>query len=420
MEGNKINDDKPKITRKSERKTGKDDDVSTILKCETNLSVLTDMAFLGNKTKGEIEKNEKNKNLIEYEKALAKTNIEYEVPVKTNNQNDKKDKEDENKKNKEIKENKERIFVLGLIGKYLEEFLSIKSRIDVANEFKDEENQNDAMNLFRYVSYGFITKYKYKISTEKDQSCKDVKYLKNKFIGYEKKLNNDNFVFTDDKNNKDKKNFVGIFIPFNSCDVELNKDPKEFKYALDNVFNNKPVLFDKSPIIDAIILNLGIFTTGHDIKDDSVYGKNEKRGKEDYYPPLGWFKWALKIKENKTNKEENYWFGYDPVKSWCSGYIGLGNREAREEKVKKIENCNDMRNNGKTVGLGVWLRQNPKKMEEDCSVIEVGNEKYKVGFWMRVKPEAIRIANLDGEDYWVVNGIWNELRPYAIITKKIN
>ena len=80
----------------------------------------------------------------------------------------------------------------------------------------------------------------------------------------------------------------------------------------------------------------------------------------------------------------------------------------------------DMRNNGKKVGLGVWLRQDPKKMEEDCSVITVKDEEYKVGFSMRVNPKALKIPKSGNGEFWVVNGIQDELRPHGILVKKIN
>ena len=45
-------------------------------------------------------------------------------------------------------------------------------------------------------------------------------------------------------------------------------------------------------------------------------------------------------------------------------------------------------------------------------------KKYKVGFMLRVKPDKIR-ASKDKEDYWVLNGTIDEMRPYRILLKEI-
>ena len=65
------------------------------------------------------------------------------------------------------------------------------------------------------------------------------------------------------------------------------------------------------------------------------------------------------------------------------------------------------------------LCQNPKDMEDDCEEIEVGNEVYKVGFMLRIKPEAIRIPKSGNGKYWVVSGTKEDLRPYSILSKRI-
>ena len=63
--------------------------------------------------------------------------------------------------------------------------------------------------------------------------------------------------------------------------------------------------------------------------------------------------------------------------------------------------------------------QDPNKMEEDCKEIEVKGEIYKIGFMLRVRPDAIRQPKSGKGKYWVVNGIADEMRPYSILTKRI-
>ena len=57
-------------------------------------------------------------------------------------------------------------------------------------------------------------------------------------------------------------------------------------------------------------------------------------------------------------------------------------------------------------------------MEEYTETINANEEKYKVGFMIRVKPDKIR-ASQKNKDIWIVNGNDNELREYGILIKKL-
>ena len=232
----KVKDDnnllKPKITRSKKRKLNIDDN-NKMQEFKSNISVLADMALLGFKIKDDIDCDE-NGNLIKYEDVLDK-------------------------------ECDEHIFTLGLIGKYLDNVLGIHSRIDEEYESQDTEEKENAINSLRYISNGFITKYKYNISiiTEKareinqsgSKANKIIEEIRKRFKGEYSKLNDNNFAFTI---NKESNDFLGIFIPFIYDDVELNKD------SLGNIFkgefsNKEPKLCKNLPIIDTVILSLEIF-----------------------------------------------------------------------------------------------------------------------------------------------------------------
>ena len=51
----------------------------------------------------------------------------------------------------------------------------------------------------------------------------------------------------------------------------------------------------------------------------------------------------------------------------------------------------------------------------ECSL--VNGKKYKIWFIIRVKPDKIRYSN-SKNDYWVLNGSSDEMRPYRIFIKK--
>ena len=98
---------KPVVTRRKERRVVKDNN-STNNEPESNISVLADMALLGIDAEDDIE--DDRDELKEYEKGLDKTNDEH-------------------------------VFVLGLIGKYLDKVLGIYSRINEDNEFSERNDK---------------------------------------------------------------------------------------------------------------------------------------------------------------------------------------------------------------------------------------------------------------------------------------
>ena len=57
-------------------------------------------------------------------------------------------------------------------------------------------------------------------------------------------------------------------------------------------------------------------------------------------------------------------------------------------------------------------------MEKHCAIIDCYGIKYKIGFMTRVKPIKIRCAQ-GQDDYWIINGTDNEIRPYRILIKEL-
>ena len=70
---------------------------------------------------------------------------------------------------------------------------------------------------------------------------------------------------------------------------------------------------------------------------------------------------------------------------------------------------------GQLVGQGVYCTPNPSTAEGYSGISEINGKKYKTILMVRVKPDAIRS---DDDDYWVVNGTSDEIRPYRILYKE--
>ena len=178
---------------------------------------------------------------------------------------------------------------------------------------------------------------------------------------------------------------------------------------------------------------------------ESGWGENEKRGGFDYYPPKGWKCFGLKIVGKYDNGNDDQ-LAYNGNKNeWAIAYHGIGiggncktvenatynifeggfkpgigqahrNKKNINKRYKSNGNNND---NSKTVGIGVYCSPKPEVMNGYAKISDttINGKHYKMGFMMRVKPDKIRISE-SNQDYWVLDGTTNEMRPYRIMIKE--
>ena len=170
------------------------------------------------------------------------------------------------------------------------------------------------------------------------------------------------------------------------------------------------------------------------------WGVGENRGNMPYDPPIGWIGIGLKVMDVYDNGD-NTWIGMNNIKGeWCVAYHGVG-RNLSSDKIKDItgkiikgekqkfiagkgqvhEDCDDKFHPGKKVGIGVYCTPTIKTAESYSGKSCINGVNYKTVLMVRVKPEAIRCCGKCqyASDYWVVNGIIDEIRPYRILYKKV-
>ena len=124
----------------------------------------------------------------------------------------------------------------------------------------------------------------------------------------------------------------------------------------------------------------------------------------------------------KTNLNEalKRYFGFDTFK---------GDQEAIIRNVLEgndtfvlMKDCPDEFHPRQKVGEGVYCTPNIKAVEKYAGKSEINGIIYKTVLMVRVKPDALRHCNkcLDSRtnNYWVVNGTNDEIRPYRILYKK--
>ena len=122
---------------------------------------------------------------------------------------------------------------------------------------------------------------------------------------------------------------------------------------------------------------------------------------------------------------------------WCVAYHGLG-RSNTSDEVKKItrliyegefkkgpnkslKNYDDKFHPGKKVGTGVYCTPNIQTAEKYAGISIINGKRYKTALMVRVKKDARRGCTVSFcDDYWVVNGTKDEIRPYRILYKNIN
>ena len=159
----------------------------------------------------------------------------------------------------------------------------------------------------------------------------------------------------------------------------------------------------------------------------------EKRGKKPYYSPQGWIGIGLKVLD-KYDKGNNEWLGMNNSNGeWCVAYHGVARGQSSQNvqtitgKIVKSEfhpgvnqahsQHADQYHPGKIVGNGVYCTPLVDVAMKYAGTSVINGLQYKTVLMVRVKPEAIR-GCIDVNDYWVVNGTTDEIRPYRILYKQ--
>ena len=188
--------------------------------------------------------------------------------------------------------------------------------------------------------------------------------------------------------------------------IELLKLFKTYKEL--NLFSN----VTKLPLIESIRLHSYMLDNRGDVFNSKAWKLNEKRGGEQYIPPIGWMKFGIRVYDRYDNN--NDWLS-NSINGWCNGYSKL---HGATNKDINFENVDDVKNPGKKIGKGVNFYWDPKIMEKNTETISIKNSKFKIGFMIRAKPDKIRCPKTN-KDILVVDGISDDTRPYGILLKKI-
>ena len=246
-----------------------------------------------------------------------------------------------------------------------------------------------------------------------------------KKICAEFKINNDDIIIDFPQEENPIAHLAFINNEFNN----LNANDIESKLKNDNNNNNDDEYSEfknlKSIIEEQLINECILSTNILDPKGNNFnnWGINENRGNKPYDPPLGWIGIGLKVM-GLYDKGDNSWISMDNNNSeWCVAYCNIGGKIKKYENKTSRKNIHkdheDINHAGKTIGEGIFCTPKIKIAENFARIVKIDNKYYKILFMVRVKENAIRQCK-HLNDFYVVNGNSEEIRPYRILYKEIS
>jgi len=342
-------------------------------------------------------------------------------------------------------------FCLGILAKSLED-MGITTAIE-KNSSNDEEAQNASNTVLQFITNGMIEKKKYdfhfdlgeernnELLNNKEEQEKFNNKLKKK-LSLEYNIPENKIIITNPQKGSYSIQVIFETDSFNDKKVDINTfkgkcSEEEFK----ELKSLKEI--HTSLIMEGCKLNLNMLDSRGN--RESGWGVNEKRGGFDYYPPIGWKGFGLRVVGKYDNGNDD-WLAYNGNKNeWAIAYHGIGigggcktveeathniytggfkpgsgQLHRNEKNINERYKASDINNDhSKIVGEGVYCSPKPEKIDiyAQRSSIAINGKHYKMGFMMRVKPDKIRISNAN-KYYWVLDGTTDEMRPYRIMLKE--
>jgi len=324
-------------------------------------------------------------------------------------------------------------FILSILGKCIQE----NGTQTYISKTKDKKiNDIDLSSIQSFISFGKEKKYEIhfdfgeeennKIINNEDKRNNFLKFWKEK-IARELKINQNNIILTN-------VNYGSV-----SVDATIVNEPKEKNNLLLTLKGKKNIKNVKEkPIFEVLQISPEILDSEGDRKKG--WGINEKRGGEDYIPPLdGWFGIGLKVKGKYDNGDDS-WLDYKNRKGeFAIAYLGINNflnekdiiigdlnnisRDINEQTSSYINERiyideDNLRKSSKYIqcGEGICLFQNPKYAENYAGIVDLYGYRIKIMLMCRVNSEKIRQPK-NCPECWILNPTSDEVRPYRILIK---
>ena len=312
-------------------------------------------------------------------------------------------------------------FILGILGKYLEQ-IGISVIIERGG-VPDISQYNK--NIIQLICNSYILKSKYLLDFDLGES-RIMFLIRNPIVSSEfngkirkaiRKIYNLKEEEIQITNHWRRNNtFTVIIVIKSNFKINMTKDVLFKSFSQDEELKTIARV-DKELLMPQILLSQSMLCPQEDNKIN-VWSEGQQRGGENYFPPLNWIKYGINIYHN-FNERSIEWIKpstFDKRGEWCNAYCIITGLTKSMQQI--YANDIDMRHPGRKVGVGVYCPSHPDILEKYTETISVNGENYKVGFQVRVRPDAIR-ASKQNPKMWILNGNDNEIRPYGILIKKV-
>ena len=344
-------------------------------------------------------------------------------------------------------------FALGLMASILnqnnietaiknDEYVENKTtNVEISN--KEREEKEAKLNL-QFLTNGIFGKKKYDLEFAMDDN-RATQIMYNPVQGE---------IFKDTIKEKIKKEYnvpkdeLVVTIPEkNHALIVFQKDQFDYNFDKEDLkrrFKNDPQYPDLATLIEVkdSLLMSGVILSKDQLDkegDRTEWPIGQRRGGEKYNSPEGWIGIGLRVYDKY---DDDGWLSmYNLEGEWVVAYHGIGQGIKNPSEVSKItgniyregfkvgqrqlhQNCDDYYNKGHIVGAGVYCTPRIDVAEEYAGISKFNGKEYKTVMMCRVNPKKRRHCYLCDDsrvnEYWVVNGTTDEIRPYRILYKKVN
>ena len=115
--------------------------------------------------------------------------------------------------------------------------------------------------------------------------------------------------------------------------------------------------------------------------------------------------------EKRFDDGNDDWYNINTKNEWSIAY------HCTKEGINNYYKNNVIYHNNNNIEKGIYMTPNPEIMEKSCSELHYSGKKYKLGIMCRLRPDKIRCPN-GFNNYWIINGTDNEIRPFRFLIKE--
>lgn len=334
-------------------------------------------------------------------------------------------------------DSRNRNFILAILAKCIE---NNGIKINISKNEDQHLNDIELVSIQSLLSLGNQIKYVFYFDFGKTTNNRLMKelnfrnnFIKNLKTKIAKKINikEENLIM---QNFHDDSIAIHIYPLYSSYETEK---------SLKSLINDREFQITKiveKPLLDALEISPKIFNPLGDRY--TGWGKNEKRGGEDYIPPGDdWFGIGLNVM-GKYDNGNNSWIDYKNLEGeFAIAYLGFNNFLNNNAHISNKLNVNNLTQNlfeirekklyinqknqrdksffkGKC-GDGICVFQNLQDAENFAGIIDINQKMViKIVFMCRVNTNKVRQPK-NYSKFWIVNPTPDEIRPYRILIKKI-